>query len=154
MSEEGMKPWRCRKRCQPALGKWEMLVTVWKKDEEARTAIEGESPEERDTQAAAGATEWEECCRAWWTARTDAERKSKRRLMKESHSLQKCVPSRISLVKISARFILPATWRTFRVPSWTHSRTKFSRNSIWHIRSRTMSLTTLILCQIVLKYMF
>jgi hypothetical protein len=37
-----------------------MLETVQKKEEEARTLIKGESPEERDTQAAARAIEREE----------------------------------------------------------------------------------------------
>ncbi len=89
MRQEGTKPWRRRRICRPALDKWEILETVRKKEEEARTRIKEELPEEWETWASAGATEPGEFCQAWWTARTDAERKSERWLMKESRSHQK-----------------------------------------------------------------
>ena len=125
MRDEGTKPWWRLRRYKPALDKWEMLVIVRKKDREARTPINGELSEEREPLAAAGATEREDCCQAWWMARTKAERKSERRHIKELRRRQKCGPCRISVVKISAGFVLPATWMTLKVLSWTHSQTKF-----------------------------
>ncbi len=85
---------------------------------------------ERETWAASGATVWGEGCRAWWTATTHLERKSKGCNMNESQSRQKFVPSRIFLVKMLARFVLPEIWTTFSVVSWTHSWMEFLRNSI------------------------
>ncbi len=56
--------------------------------------------------------------------------KLERRDMKESRRRQKCAPSLISLVNMSAGFILPATCLTKIVLSRIHSCTEFLCNSI------------------------
>ncbi len=50
--------------------------------------------------------------------------------MNESQRRRKWAPSRISFMKMSTGLTLPATWQTWSVLPWTHSRTEFSQSSM------------------------
>ncbi len=130
----GRMLWACRRRYWPALHKWEILVRVQKKEEAVRTAIHPkdllEAHPEAQSEAAAGVTVWEEDWDSWWTARMESWRKWDRRDMKELQRRQKCAPSRISFMKMSAGLTLPETWQTWSILSWTHLRTEFSQSSM------------------------
>ncbi len=151
---DGTKPWRPQRSWRPALHMWDIFVSIRQNEEDASAIKYEEMLSVREMWVAAG-TSWLGVCNlAWWTIKREVLRKSERWEMKESRRCQKCVPLRISLVKMSAGFNFLAMCSTSRVLSCTHLQIEFSRSSIWwaalevmlcdHITQASLSLNRIV----------